>query len=226
MSLRAVARGVDDHRHAMRPKFPWGPGSSFDGWRGSRYLIQCYRRHMDQPTSIRCHAPLLRPASPKGATWTFLVLPAAASANLPTRSMVTVEGTLAGQPFTATLAPDGQGSHWLKVDKALRERAGVAAGDVVALQIAPVAQEPEPRVPADLRGALAAHPAAKAQWAGITPVARRDWIHWITSGKKAETRARRIATACDMLASGKRRACCFDRSGMYSKAFSAPTPAE
>ncbi|MDX1529484.1 MAG: YdeI/OmpD-associated family protein, partial [Gammaproteobacteria bacterium] len=51
-------------------------------------------------------------------------------------------------------------------------------------------------------------------------------IHWITSGKREDTRVRRIATACDMLASGKRRACCFDRSGMYSKAFSAPEAAE
>ena len=37
----------------------------------------------------------------------------------------------------------------------------------------------------------------------------------------------RIATACDMLASGKRRACCFDRSGMYSKGnMGAPLAAE
>src|SRR5690606_22387249 len=57
-------------------------------------------------------------------------------------------------------------------------------------------------------------------------VARRDWIAWITSGKKAETRAKRIGVACDKLASGQRRACCFDRSGMYSKSMSAPVAAE
>src|SRR5690606_40028950 len=56
--------------------------------------------------------------------------------------------------------------------------------------------------------------------------ARRDWIHWITSGKQAATRARRIATACDQLAAGKRRACCFDRSGMYSRSMSAPVAAD
>jgi uncharacterized protein YdeI (YjbR/CyaY-like superfamily) len=73
-------------------------------------------------------------------------------------------------------------------------------------------------VPADLKQALADNPAAKAIWVDITPVARRDWVHWITSGKKAETRAKRIGVACDKLASGGRRAaCCFDRSGMYSK---------
>ena len=174
---------------------------------------------------IRFEARLLRPATPKNAAWTFLVLPAAASAKLPTRGPTTVEGTLQGQPFQATLEPDGQGSHWLKVGTALRKAAGAAVG-AVALAIAPVAVEPEPRVPADLRSALAAAPAAQAQWSSLTPVARRDWIHWITSGKKAETRERRIATACDMLASGKRRACCFDRSGIYSKGLGAPKPVE
>ena len=176
---------------------------------------------------IRFSAPLLRPARPANATWMFLVLPVSASSKLPTRSMVSVQGTLAGHPFQATLEPDGEGSHWLKVDKCLREAAGVEAGDKVALAIAPVDKEPEPTVPSDLRVALKASPEALAVWKDITPVARRDWIHWITSGKKAETRVNRIATACDMLASGKRRACCFDRSGRYSRGnMGAPTPAE
>lgn len=167
--------------------------------------------------SVRFKAKLLRPAQPKNAAWNFLLLPAAASAKLPTRSMVTVEGRLADQPFVATLQPDGNGSHWLKVDKALRENAGVAAGDTVTLDIAPVAKEPEAKVPADLKRALSANPDALATWADITAVARRDWIHWVTSGKKAETRVKRIEVACDKLAKGGRRACCFDRSGMYSK---------
>lgn len=176
---------------------------------------------------IKFKAKLSRPATPKGAAWTFLVLPAAASKQLPTRSMVTVDGKLASQPFQATLEPDGQGSHWFKVEKKLREAAGVAAGDSVALEIAPVEKEPEPKVPTDLKQALAGNPAAKAMWAEITTVARRDWIHWITSGKKAETRVKRIAVACDKLACGNRRACCFDRSGMYSKGnMGAPEAAE
>lgn len=138
--------------------------------------------------------------------------------------MVTVTGTVAGYPLQATLEPDGQGGHWLKVDHALQQAAGVAAGDRVAVEMTPVDVEPEPVVPDDLHAALAAQPAARATWDDITAVARRDWIFWIVSGKKADTRVKRIATACDMLASGKRRACCFDRSGMYSKSLAAPTP--
>ncbi len=175
--------------------------------------------------AVRFKSILRRPAKPKNADWAFLVLPGSASAKLPTRSQVTVEGRFADAPFQATLEPDGEGSHWLKVDRTLLEAAGAHPGDTVALEIAPVAKEPEPKLPPDLRKALVAHPAAKATWDDITPVARRDWIQWMTSGKKAETRVKRIATACDQLASGKRRACCFDRSGMYSRGNFGPPEA-
>lgn len=95
-------------------------------------------------------------------------------------------------------------------------------GDIVTFEIRSVDQEPEPEVPSDLQEALAAAPEARAVWDDTTTVARLDWIHWITSAKQSTTRAKRIGDACAMLASGKRRVCCFDPSGYYSKAFSAP----
>jgi hypothetical protein len=175
-------------------------------------------------SKIRFEAKLFRPAeSEKAGSWTFLTLPKNASAKLPSRGMTAVEGTINGFAFQATLEPDGQKSHWLKVDRKLTEAAGAEAGDVVTLEIAPAAEEPEPEVPPDLRKALAAAaPKARALWSDITPIARRDWIHWITSAKQPETRARRIKNACSMLAAGKRRVCCFDRSGFYSKSLRAP----
>ncbi|MBX3357252.1 MAG: DUF1905 domain-containing protein [Phycisphaeraceae bacterium] len=187
-------------------------------------------RRTEAAGTIGFTAALLRPAREAGAravSWAFVVLPAAASARLPSRGMVSVAGSFGGVPFRATLEPDGEGGHWLKVTRALRDTAGVDVGDVVTLEIAPVPleEEPEPGVPADLRKALAGASArAREVWSDITPVARRDWIQWITSGKRAETRMKRIAAACDMLGKGKRRACCFDRSGMYGKSLSCPTP--
>src|SRR6266508_3617485 len=142
----------------------------------------------------------------RSSSWTFLILPKDASAKLLSRGMTAIEGTINGFHFQAMLEPDGQKSHWLKVDRKLREAAGANAGDVVTLEITPVAEEPEPEVPADLRKALAgAAPKARALWSDITPIARRDWIHWITSAKQPETRARRLTNACSMLAAGKRR---------------------
>jgi hypothetical protein len=87
--------------------------------------------------------------------------------------------------------------------------AGADAGDTVTVEITRVEEEPEIRVPMDLCKALAAAPVAKALWADITPMTRRDWILWISSAKQPETRRGRIEKACDMLASGKRRVCCF-----------------
>jgi hypothetical protein len=136
--------------------------------------------------------------------------------------MTAVEGTINGIAFQAMLEPDGQKGHWLKVDRKMQGAAKAHAGDIVALEIVPAEEAPEPKVPADLRKALAAAPRARELWSGITPTARRDWIYWITSAKRPETRARRIENACSMLTAGKRRVCCFDRSGFYSKGLSAP----
>src|SRR5262245_8732865 len=67
---------------------------------------------------IRFSATFLRPkATAKPVSWTFLVLPKEASAKLPSRSMISVEGLFNGLAFRATLEPDGQGGHWLKVDR-------------------------------------------------------------------------------------------------------------
>lgn len=176
-----------------------------------------------QPATIRFKARLLRPLTPRPVAWTFLHVPEDASARLSTRGMVTVQGVLNGARFSATLEPDGSGGHWLKVSRKLRTAANAVVGDTVTLEVTPTTREPEPRVPADLRKALAHAPAkAREVWSEITPRARRDWVHWITTAKQDATRERRVLTACDMLTKGKRRPCCFDRSGMYSKSLSAP----
>src|SRR5204863_2758412 len=117
-------------------------------------------------TLIRFKAKLCRPAeSEKAGSWTFLVLPKNASAKLPSRGMTAIEGTINGFPFQAALEPDGQKSHWLKVDRKLCESAGADAGDIVTLEIAPAGKEKEPEVPPDLKRALAAAaPKARTLW--------------------------------------------------------------
>jgi uncharacterized protein YdeI (YjbR/CyaY-like superfamily) len=64
-------------------------------------------------------------------------------------------------------------------------------------------------LPADLKNALAADRAAKATWDDITPLARNEWICWVTSAKLAKTRERRIAVGLDKLRKGMRRPCCW-----------------
>lgn len=161
---------------------------------------------------IRFKAALLSPHSTKtgSAASLVLTLPKTASAKLPSRGMTSVEGTINDFPFQTVLEPDGKRSHILRVDKKMREAIGANVGDVVTLVITPAKKEPEPKVPADLKKALEASPKAKALWIDITPVARRDWIRWIETAKRAETRTRRISVACSKLNAGKRRPCCFN----------------
>jgi len=146
----------------------------------------------------------------KSGSLTLLRLPGSASAKLPSRGMVMVEGTINGTPFQAPLEPDGQGSHLLVVDNVLRKNA--VAGDTVTLVIQPSDHWPEPDVPADLKKALAASPRARATWQDITVMARWDWIRWVNEAKQLETRKRRIESITSRFQSGKRRPCCFDRS--------------
>lgn len=156
----------------------------------------------------------------------FVVLPKVASDKLPRRGRTSVSGHINGVAFQATLEPDGQLSHWLALSEDLLNAAGAAIGSVASFDMMALQQEPEPAVPDDLQQALAASADASAVWHDTTTIARLDWIHWITSAKQAKTRAKRVSDACNMLAEGKRRVCCFDPSGFYSKAFSAPKAAE
>ena len=65
------------------------------------------------------------------------------------------------------------------------------------------------KMPEDFRVALLKTPAAKAVWGDITPLARNEWICWVISGKKEETRGIRIKKAISKLRSGMRRPCCW-----------------
>jgi uncharacterized protein YdeI (YjbR/CyaY-like superfamily) len=64
-------------------------------------------------------------------------------------------------------------------------------------------------LPTDLRKALVGVPAALRVWEDITPLARNEWICWVISGKKAETRDIRIKKALSKLKGGMRRPCCW-----------------
>ena len=64
-------------------------------------------------------------------------------------------------------------------------------------------------LPEDLRNAIIGDSKALATWEDITPLARNEWICWVESAKKTETRQKRIAWGCENLSEGKRRPCCW-----------------
>jgi hypothetical protein len=151
-------------------------------------------------------------------SWTILRLPENASAQLPSRGMIMVAGTINGVPFKTLLEPDGKygpgikPSHWFRPDEKLLAEAYAAPGETVSVSIVPTNEWVEPEVPDDVKKALASSPKAEALWKDITPLARWDWIRWIRAVKTPETRQKHIEVALDKLNKGMRRPCCFNRN--------------
>jgi uncharacterized protein YdeI (YjbR/CyaY-like superfamily) len=79
------------------------------------------------------------------------------------------------------------------------------------------------RVPADIKRELLASPRLLSLWNGLTPLARNEWICWVTSVKKIETRQDHLKRMGEDLVKGKRRPCCWpgcphrEKTGKISK---------
>lgn len=65
------------------------------------------------------------------------------------------------------------------------------------------------KMPADLHKALTSNKAALIIWESLTPLARNEWICWITFPKKVETRNEHVKRTVTELKEGKRRPCCW-----------------
>lgn len=64
-------------------------------------------------------------------------------------------------------------------------------------------------VPEDLEEVLIDNSDLLAIWNRLTPIARNEWICWVTIVKKEETRKEHIDRLCEELFEGKKRPCCW-----------------
>jgi hypothetical protein len=114
-----------------------------------------------------------------------------------------VRGTINGHPFRSTVAVYG-GRSFLPVKKALREAAGVAAGDAVVIELEADEQPRTVDPPPDLAAALAADPEARAAFEGLSFTHQREYAEWVAEARREATRRRRVDQAVEMLRDGRR----------------------
>jgi Bacteriocin-protection, YdeI or OmpD-Associated/Domain of unknown function (DUF1905) len=137
-----------------------------------------------------------------GKTATGIEVPEDLVAALGSSRRPPVTVTIGGHSYRTTVARMG-GRFLVPLSAENRTAAGVAAGDLVDVDIEPDTAPREVDVPADLAEALARDDAARATFDGLSFTHRKEWVTWVEEAKKAETRATRLAKTVESLRAGK-----------------------
>jgi hypothetical protein len=136
-------------------------------------------------------------------TWTYVKVPFDVETHFGKGGQVKVKGHVNGAEFRSSLMPDGDGQHFLVVNKAVRDKAKVKVGDRVTVVVEPDAGPRLIEAPPDLARALAKNKTAKAVWDGFAYGHKKAYVDWITAAKKAETRVLRVGNAVLLIADKK-----------------------
>jgi hypothetical protein len=135
--------------------------------------------------------------------WTYVPVPVEVAERLGGKARIPVAAEVNGIAFTGSVMSGPQDSRYLVVNQAVRDQAGVTAGDTVSVKVKPDTAPRVVDVPEDLAEALAEAPAAQQTFDGFSYSRRKEYVTWIESAKRPETRTRRVGQAVEMLAEGR-----------------------
>jgi bifunctional DNA-binding transcriptional regulator/antitoxin component of YhaV-PrlF toxin-antitoxin module len=147
-------------------------------------------------------AVLIRPVGT--GTWTYVRVPLDVQEAYGAKGQVKVKACVNGVAFRGSLMPQGDGTHYLVIPKAVRDEAGVTEGNEAEVAIEPDTDKREIVPPPDVAEALSRNERADAVYGGLAYSHQKAYVDWIVSAKKPETRQRRIEKAMVMLAEGKK----------------------
>ncbi len=140
---------------------------------------------------------------PSGKTTTGITVSDEQVASLGKGKRPPVTVTINGYTWRTTIAPMG-GKNWIGISAEVRERAGVAARDVIDVTVELDTAPREIEVPADLAAALAAAPAANAFFESLSYSNKRRHVESILGAKTDATRQRRIDKTVAQLLEGRK----------------------
>ncbi|HWC85347.1 MAG TPA: YdeI/OmpD-associated family protein [Solirubrobacteraceae bacterium] len=129
-----------------------------------------------------------------------------------------VQATVNGYTWRTTVTRM-RGEFLLGLGRAVREEAGVEAGDTVEVELALDLAPREVEVPPALANALAADAPASAAFDALAFSHRKEYARWIGEAKRDDTRERRVAQALEKIREGSR---CAERSAVPARSGVAP----
>lgn len=137
-----------------------------------------------------------------GGEMIYLFVPFDVEKTWGTKARLSVKGTLNGFAFESSLFPYGDGRHHLMVNRALQSGAKAKAGASVSVVMEPDTSQRTVAVPVDFKRSLDANKSAMLAYNRISPQRKREFVDWISSAKKSETRRSRIVKSVEMLLKG------------------------
>ena len=147
-------------------------------------------------------AKLERP--PGVGTWTFLTIPFDAVEEYGIKGQIRVKGTINGKAYGSSLLPHGDGSHYLVVGKPIRDSVGVTEGTLVQVVLECDTQPRKVSLPKDFRQALSQDIKVRSAFNKLPFSHQKEYVEWIESAKKPETRLRRINNSMSRISAGER----------------------
>ena len=145
-------------------------------------------------------APLIRPGGV--GTWTYLDIPPEITQELGAKGQVKVIGLVNGYPFRTSARPHGDGSHYIVVNRSIRDAIQATQGDVVHVVMEKDTAPRTVEVPNDFADALEANQQQGKAFEALSYSHKKEYVDWIESAKKVETRDKRIAQSLEMLIAG------------------------
>jgi hypothetical protein len=133
-------------------------------------------------------------------TWSTVRIPFDVEKTFGSKARVAVKGTVNGAPYRGSAMPQGDGSHFLVVNKTLQKQAGAAPGDTLSITVEPDTEERTE----ELQAALKKNPSARKAFEQMSYSHQREYADHVREAKKLETRQARAAKSVVMIAESQR----------------------
>jgi len=143
-----------------------------------------------QTAKIRFEAPIIQVEAMNAS---YVEFPFSTQELFGIRGQVKVKVVFDGKvEYSGSLVNMGRNCHTLGITKAIRNELGKVFGDTVFVELERDVEEREVSVPEDVLSLLNEKPEEMAYFEKLSYTHRKEYINWITSAKKQETRAKRL----------------------------------
>ena len=136
-------------------------------------------------------------------SFTFVAIPFSPREVWGSRPRFYVAGTISGISVRGTLGALGQ-EYFLRLGAAWMRDSGIELGANVTVRLS-LEGPHEANIASDIMQALSDNPKAKTFFDGLPTFYRKNFIRWIESAKREETRVKRIKEMVNLLEEGKRQ---------------------